>query len=425
MTLVEELTTQETEAAAALLLRRVGFGPTAADLDRVSQIGLPAFIDELFDPDANGVPDDGDPWSDMELNLLVESPEDIAETVMAWFVRMQDHSRPVSEWLAWFWHGHLVTSITVVRSPLGLAGQIRLFRDIGAGPLRALLRAITIDPAMLRYLDGNKNTGDAPNENYSRELLELFALGVGNYTEADVQAGAKALSGWTHQRKSLKTVFIDRRHDDTPQTYLGVDGVHDLDTVIDAVVNNPACPRFITRSLADAILGPGAAQDVLAEQATLFEADGLNVGPLIRRLADLALAGTVEPVVLAPVPWILALLRATDVRLNRRQLSRLLRSAGQVPMVPPNVSGWPSGDAWFSSSSTTARLEAARIIAQEASNDSLPLQAAKLGDLDQLARSLGRPEGFSTPTNNALMATDASGSTLLALALATPDLVIA
>ena len=218
-------TAAQTERAAAWVLRRVGFGATIEDLDRATTIGLEAFLEELFEPDAHGIPDDGNPWANLELSARIQSREDVRDTVLAWMQRMQMASRPVHEWLGWFWHGHLVSSISIVKSPLGMANQIQTFRKIGGGPLRALLRAITIDPAMLRYLDGNRNTGRAPNENYSRELLELFALGVGNYTEDDVLAGARALSGYTQRRGApLEVQFVNRRHDDTPTDLLGSGG---------------------------------------------------------------------------------------------------------------------------------------------------------------------------------------------------------
>jgi uncharacterized protein (DUF1800 family) len=425
MALAQTLSSTDTEIAAAWVLRRVGFGATAQDLSRAADIGLTAFLDELFEPDLKGVPDDGDPFSNLDLAIRVGSPQDVATGVFAWFDRMTTHNRPVTEWLAWFWHGHLVSSLSIVKSPAGMAKQISMLRDLGGGSMRPLLRAITIDPAMLRYLDGNRNTGRAPNENYSRELLELFALGVGNYTEADVLAGAKALSGWIQRRNApLDVQFIARRHDDTPQNYLGAGGVHDLDSVIDAVVAHPACPHFITQSLGAAVLGPTAISGLGSSIAETFKADDMRVRSLVRSLVELGIDGASEPIALSPIPWIVGAIRSTGARIPRRQLGKLVRSAGQVPMNPPNVSGWPTGDAWFSTSSTAARLEAARLIADATQLGSAPLEAADKVDLEALARSLGRPEGFSSSTANALLATETTGKTLLALALSTPEMVI-
>lgn len=412
------------EAAAAWVLRRVGFGATIGELERVADVGIDAFLDELFDPDGRGVPDDGDPWADVDVPLIIESPRDVAPAIAAWVDRFRFASRPTMEWLAWFWHGHLVSSFAKVRSPLRMVNQIRLFRELGAGPVQPLLRAITIDPAMLRYLDGGTSTGRNPNENYGRELLELFALGVGNYGEADVQAAARALTGWT-ARRSVEATFVPRRHDDSPQSFLSKEGVNDVDSVIAAVVEHPACPEFIAGAFAEVVLGPGVAAGVAATEASRFAADDLTVAPLLRRLVDRGLAGEYEPIVLTPLPWLVGAMRATEASLRPRELADVLRSSGQIPMVPPNVAGWPVGDAWLTSSATVARLDAAGVIADAASRDSAPLQAAEVDDLDQLARALGRPGGFSPTTADALLAADVTGRSLLALALSSPEMVIA
>jgi uncharacterized protein (DUF1800 family) len=414
----------DAEIAAAWILRRVGFGATVDDLERAADIGIEKFLDQLFDPDGQGIIDDGDPWAGIDVPLIIESPRDVAPSIAAWLDRFRTASRPTAEWMAWFWHGHLVSSFATVRSPRRMVNQIRLFRDLGAGPLQPLLGAITIDPAMLRYLDGGTSTGRNPNENYGRELLELFTLGVGNYTEADVQAAARALTGWTARRRAEESVFVPRRHDNSPQSFLGKEGVHDVDTVVEAIVEDAACPRFIVGALAEAVLGTGLAPETTSTEAELFAVNNLTVGPLVRRLVERGLAGASEPIVLTPVPWLVGAIRMTESTLDLRAMSRLLRSAGQIPLVPPNVAGWPTGDAWLTSSATVARLEASRVLADEAGRNSAPMVAAAAGDLDELARALGRPEGFSTTTNDALLDADVTGRSLLALALSTPELVI-
>ncbi len=414
----------EAEIAAAWVLRRVGFGATVADLERAADVGIALFLDELFDPEGQGLADDGDPWAGIDVPLILESPRDVAPSIAAWLDRFRTASRPTMEWLAWYWHGHLVSSFAKVRSPRRMVNQIRLFRELGAGPLQPLLQAISIDPAMLRYLDGGTSTGRNPNENYGRELLELFTLGVGNYTEADVQAAARALTGWTARRQSEESIFVPRRHDDSPQSFLGKEGVRNVDAVIEAVVAHEACAPFIVEALAEVVLGSGVAPSAAAAETAAFAADGLTIGPLVRRLVERGLAGEYEPIVLTPVPWLVGAMRATETTLGLRAMAGLLRSAGQVPLVPPNVAGWPNGDAWLTSSATVARLEASRVLADAAAELSAPMAAASTGDLDQLARALGRPEGFSTATADALFNADVSGRSLLALALSSPDLVI-
>ncbi len=412
-------------ATAATLLRRVGFGPSPTDLDRVEQIGLARFVDELFEPDSNQIPDDGDPWEGLDVPLRLEEPAQAAVVVAAWIDRFLTASRPLDEWLAWYWHGHLVTSLAIVRSPLGLVTQIRLFREHGAGSFPELLRAVTVDPAMLRYLDGATSTGRNPNENYARELLELFALGVGNYTEADVMAAAAALTGWVPSRTGASSRFVPFRHDDSPQTLLGVDGVHDVDSVIDAVTGHPACAPFVAASMAAAVLGTDHDPAVVGEASAQFLAADLTVTPLLRAVVDAGMRDGFPPLVLGTLGWVTAAIRATGASLRTRELADVLRGGEQVPFFPPNVAGWPGADIWLSSSVTTHRRAAAQRIAGAADRTGPASVAADAGDIDSLARALGRPGGFSESTVAALDSAGVSGSTLLALALSSPDMVMA
>jgi uncharacterized protein (DUF1800 family) len=149
------------------------------------------------------------------------------------------------------------------------------------------------------------------------------------------------------------------------------------------------------------------------------------VGPLVRRLVELGLDGVAEPVVLGPVAWTVWAIRCTGATPDPRRLFRALRAAGQVPLFPPNVAGWPPGDEWLSTSATTARLGVAIDVAEAAVLDGQARLAADARDLDALAWALGRPEGFSAVTADALAATGTSGSALLALALCAPEMVIA
>ena len=419
------MTVSEIERQAAWVLNRVGFGATTVDLDHAVEVGLDRFMGELFDPDSHGIDDDGDPWQGMDLPLLAKTPREGLPVIQAWLDRMLAASQPLTEWLAWFWHGHLVSSLASVRSPLSMADQIRLYRDLGSGDFRSLLRATSIDPAMLRYLDGDQSTGKNPNENFSREVLELFALGIGNYSEADVAAGALALTGWSRKRGESEVRFFPGRHDDSKHTYLGVAGVHDLDTVVDAIVGHDACGHFLVRTLAEQILGSTHAESAVAEETEQFVREGLVIRPLVRRLVEKgATPGRSDPQVVAPVRWLLGAVRATNAAVDSKQMVRLLRTAGQTPMLPPNVSGWPSGDAWLTTSGTVARLNMARAVAEAADNQSIAVQAADGESLGQLARSLGRPAGFSESTTAALLASGLAGRPLLSLALSTPDMVI-
>ncbi len=416
----------------AWLTRRAGFGLGPGDLDRLESQGVDAVLDDLVDPDGRGVAVAPDPWVGIDLSVdgqAAPAKKNRGEIPLAWIAAMASTPRPLEEWMRWFWHGHLVSTMRVVKSPALMVRQMQMFHDRGAGPFRDLLRAVTVDPAMLLYLDGNTNRKGAVNENYGREVLELFALGIGNFDESEVRVGAGAFTGFRVERKTGEARFDPRSHDDTPRRYLGVEGVHDVDTAIDAIVQHHACPAFVVGRLAKAILGEPTDPARLERLTTQFRDDGLVVRPTVRRLLEAGLDGAGVPLVWAPVPWFAAMVRATGAPIARisQPVGRQLQAAGQLPMDAPNVAGWPSGRAWLSSATTLARGAMAAIIADVAPMDGPALEAATAGDWTALADALGRPEGFTSPTQAALGAITASaqaGRTRLTVAMASPDMVV-
>ena len=277
---------------------------------------------------------------------------------------------------------------------------------------------------MLLYLDGGTSTGAQPNENYGRELLELFTLGIGNYGEDDVKAGAKALTGWMIDRRTGAATFAATRHDDNPQRYLGVDGVHDVDTVVAAVTANEACAPFIAGKLARTILGTNVDSGFVQELATTFAASGLDTRVLLRAILEAAAAGA-QPTFVQPVPWLVAAQRATGGTIASRPRLASLRAAGQLPMVPPNVAGWPLGPAWLGASTMVARYDMAGALAASTPAGNPALVAATSFDLDALAVALARPDGFTDATRGALAQVKNDPRAVIALALASPDLSIA
>lgn len=417
-------------AAVAWLHRRIGFGLAPGELDRLAALGADAVLHRLLDPDAQGVDAAPDPWADLDLRSYdptTATRDQRVAPIAAWLVAMASTPRPLHEWIRWFWHGHLVSTLRVVRHPALLVDQLRLFGERGLGDLAGLLRAVTIDPAMLLYLDGATNQRGAVNENYGRELLELFALGIGAYTEADVRAGATALTGWTVERGTGAARFVARRHDDTPQTYLGRSGVHDVDTVIDAVVDHPACAPFIAGRLARAILGPDVDAGLVDRLGRDFAAGGLQLRPLVQAILEAGLDGAGGALVQAPVPWLTSMVRATAAPVvpALTAAGRRLEPAGQVPMQPPSVAGWTGGRWWLTSSATVARLDMAAAVAAATPASSPPLVAAARADHGALASALGRPEGFVDGTLAGLReAAPAGARAVLAVAMAAPDVVL-
>jgi len=420
-------------AAVAWLARRVGFGLEQSQLDVWSAAGVDAVLDRWMPVGARPRPPD--PWAGLDLRVGrvagANRNEQAREAIGSWLQAMVETDRPFDEWMRWFWHGHFVSTIRVVRSAPFMVQQLRMFGELGLGDFRTLLKAVTLDAAMLVYLNGNTNAAGAINENYGREVLELFALGVGNYTEADVRAGATALTGWVVAYADGQPRLAPRRHDDTPQHYLGRDGVHDVDTVVDAIVEHPACAPFITGKLASAILGPDVDAGLVASLSRRFAASGLEIAPLVRSIVEAGLDGASRPLVLAPVPWTVQMIRATGVPYDRalRPLAPALRGAGQVPLDAPNVGGWPGGPNWLTTSATLARFDFAGQLATRVPSSTPALVAAASGDVGALADALARPEGFPAPAVAALRDLPDDGArrgvSRLTLAMAAPDLAVA
>ena len=299
--------------AVIWLHRRAGFGLTAAEVDAAATAGPAAELARLVDVDGAGGQPLVDPWDDGQLPLERTDKPSRLYAVNTWLDLMTTSAQPLVERMAWLWHGHFVSAFDKVKVGRLMVDQVRLFRHEGLGSFAALLRAVTIDPAMMLYLDLRTSTGSQPNENYAREVLELFTVGVGNYAEADVQAGARALTGWALADKATAH-FVARRHDDTAQHYLGRSGVHDLDTMVGAITAQPAMATFIARTVALDLLG-AAPDDLVGELAAGFTGSGLDVRTLVRATLQAGLDGASAPIVVGPVPWLVWARRVTGAQL--------------------------------------------------------------------------------------------------------------
>jgi len=403
--------------AVAWLHRRAGFGLPPAKLREAVDRGAASELDRLLGEAAPST----DLWDD---SLLPYDPRDRPSrqyAINGWLATMIGTDRPLVDRVAWMWHGHFVSALDKVKIARLMVIQARLFRSAGLGNFRELVRAVTLDPAMLLYLDLRDSTGGQPNENYARELLELFTMGEGNFSEEDVQAGALALTGWTLQREGGVT-FVPRRHADVSVHYLGVDGVHDLDTAIDAVMAYEALPLFIASTIAQELLGI-AAEPLVERLAAEFVESDFDIRSLVQAILHAGLTGETAPVVLAPVPWFVMACRVTGARPTSKVV-QLLRAAGQLPMLPPNVAGWPGGPAWFGANSLVARANLAALIAAATPAGEV-LAAAEGDDSALLATVLGLPiDDFSDESIAALAAAPA-GADRLAVALITPEFLIA
>ncbi|MEV1289462.1 DUF1800 domain-containing protein [Micromonospora sp. NPDC049679] len=399
--------------AAAHLLRRTTFGPTAAQVDAAERAGVDATLAALLAPTgpdlgaaATPIPALGpDPYAALSGKSTREQRQQAqqqrrqqVQTITQWWIsRLVAADHQLSEKLVFFWHGHWATSVQKVKSAALMLRQQETFRRYGRGDFGVLVTAMVHDPALIFWLDGQRSTRQAPNENLARELMELFTLGIGNYTEDDVKAGARALTGWVVERTSGEARFNQRRHDSEPKTIFGRTAAFDADSYADLLVRQPASATFLARRLWFRF-GSGEPMTAATEQRlTSAYGAGRDVTALLRALfRDPAFAGTAGGLVKQPVEWAVGAMRQLGITVtaldgqSRKQLTNVANGLDQVLFRPPSVGGWPAGTAWLTTSSTQARLRAAAVLAGLASTTVLDRLAAApaAGRVDALARLL-------------------------------------
>jgi uncharacterized protein (DUF1800 family) len=304
---------------------------------------------------------------------------------------------PLVEKMALFWHGHFVSGNDKVNDMAALWHQVATYRAHAFGPLRPLAQAMAVDPAMLTYLDNRLNNAGAPNRNFARELFELFLLGVGNYTEADVLASARAWTGHTVDPATGQHQFRPDRHDAATKTLFGVTAAFDGPDVIDLVFDHPVvrvtCARFLARKLFAFFAHPAPDEPVVAELAAVLLANDFDIAALLRALFlhpafhdPAARHGLVR----TPVEWCVALLRATGLSAADTHPEWLLGRMGQAPFVPPNVAGWGANEYWLTTAAASARADHAAFVAWKVREAGLLDVVASLPAADAVALVLGR-----------------------------------
>ena len=283
--------------------------------------------------------------------------------VARWFgQRMLTTARPLEEKLALFWHGHFATDNEKVRDYRKLMVQWELFRRLGNGNLRDLLLGISQDPAMLIYLDGQTNVKGHPNENFARELFELFSLGVGHYTEHDIQEAARAFTGWGLEHNQ----FVKRAalHDDEAKTVFGSTGTFDGEHIINLLLEHPACAPFIVRKLYRFFVREDIAPTLEAQLAARLRERHYDLAPLLETIflsRDFYSAASVATQIKSPVHLVISTYKKLGVKtIPGRPRLGVTAVLGQQLGAPPNVAGWPGGRTWITPSTLLQRQNFAR-----------------------------------------------------------------
>jgi len=392
------------DLAVGHLLRRAGFGLSAEDAEEYRSLGFEGALRRLLDeldapPPRDPAGDDGKPFDRYEPGAIQQ----------VWLDRMAGGRAPLAEKLALFWHGHFATSDQKIREPVLMWRQYLLFRTYGAGRFRELVRRVSRDVAMIRWLDGNANRKGHPNENYARELQELFTLGIGNYTERDIREVARAFTGWGSRHHDF--VFNSKFHDDGEKTVHGETGRLGGDDVVRILTSRPACHRFIAGKLLRFFSHPDPARDEVEAVATVLkrtDGDVRSALLVLFRSPSFRAAGRRRALVKGPVEYLVGAMRATGMRTTPLWAHGSLERMGQILFRPPSVKGWPSGPTWLTTSGMVERLKAARRIAE-----ARPNAAARIVEL----AFDGELPGALAP----LLEDKADGKERIALALSSPE----
>ena len=434
--------------AAARLVRRTGFGATGAEVDAAVKAGPTAFVNSALATssalDAGGK---ATPTPSFEAVARVgksaptvdrqkanaQRRDQMAALTSWWLRRMVAVHEPFEEKLTFCWHNHFATSAAKVRSASLMVAQNSSLRRLGRADFHTMTQAMLIDPAMLFWLDGEKNTVNGANENLAREFMELFALGHGDgYTEDDVRNGARALTGWRID-PSGAAVLKPRLHDETSKTVLGVTGNLDQVGFGDAVLARPASAAFVATRTYHQFVSDNDPDSATVARLVAAYGPGRDLNALLRTMfTDRSFVSAANSLVIGPVEWLVGVVRALAVPVSddnaasdgiaAKKLLAVLRRLGQLPFYPPDVSGWPSGQAWMSTAAAGARLQVAAQLARTADLSAVTETGAS-DRIDAVGYHLGVGR-WSDRTVAALKPQVANPATLFAIAVNSPEYIV-
>ena len=377
-------------AKAAHLLNRAGFGGTPDEIQKLVSLGHEGAVSHLIDyekiPDPTADPDwahpdpgkaerrraarNATPERRQELQKQERQMENqrILELRGWWLRRMAKGPRPFQEKMTLFWHGHFATSFEKVHDSYYMWRQNELFRRLATGNWLELLTEAGKDPAMLVWLDQAQSRKEHPNENYAREVMELFSLGQGHYTEKDITEAARALTGWSLEPNAQKFIYRPFFHDNGEKTILGKTGNMDGDDFIHQIIAQPQSAIFITGKIWNFFAGEMPSPELNSDLADFFRQSGNNIKPLMRvifSLEDFYSPQVVRNEVKSPVQWLVGSCRMLQCELPPPLIStNLLRGLGQDLFAPPNVKGWDGGLAWITTNNLLARYNQAALLAE-------------------------------------------------------------
>lgn len=431
------LSADQERLAISRLFHRFGFGVRPGEFDRAVKSGLEATKKNLLTrpttvqinadllsltvDDLGPRPTPGT-FANTEYSIKIRSQ--IKEMTLWWLDQMVTTDYSLNEKMTWFWHGHWATSVEKLNFALPMYKQNLTLRSGALGNFSTLSKSMYNDGALQFWLDGQENTAKAPNENLSREFMELFTLGVGRYTEDDVKALARVFTGMQVQRTNGITVFNPRRHDNSSVSLLGTNQLFSAEQAIDFIVNRDDSSRFIYERLWYRFISSSD------ELPTNIRRDAFANRDTFAAVSDLInseyLYSPKYPMVKSPVEWFVAVCRTLNITPSKAKNANVLLSGlqklAQVPFAPPNVGGWPAGELWLTSASAQFRLTLTEALLKN--SDLADLKRVGLAQrVKYLQDSLGVYQ-WSKRTSDALNVARTEPARLFLLAVNSPEYVV-
>lgn len=364
----------------ARLVHRFGFGPKPGEFEKLVASGFESAATQyLVSPtkdafaDSQPAPKVSDQGKRPAANsaeivaYATEKRAQISALTMWWLDRMVLSEHSLRERMTWFWHGHWATSLSKVDDALPMYLQNQTLRRFALENFADMSRAMVNDGALIYWLDGQSNTVKAPNENLSRELMELFTLGVNRYSENDVKETAKALTGYRVDKSSGKVTYFPAQHFSGTISFLGATGNFDANSLSDFLVKRDDSAQFITERIWYRFI---SSMNPLSDPNLKSKFQDRKISTLIQSMGNhSALNEANNSMVKSPVDWFVSVCRALSITPSQFSNTALIRNnlnlLGQLPFYPPNVGGWPVDQAWLSASAAQYRITFALALVKE------------------------------------------------------------
>lgn len=355
----EPVVTLDTERSRiGHLLRRAGFGANEQELSQFTAMGVSATVDYLVDFEKTDDSALETRLSGINLNL-----DYLVDLQRWWFLRMIYTKRPLQEKMVLFWHGLLTSGYSKVGRGPYMYTQNQTLRKLCVGRYDDLLKAIARDPAMLIWLDSQVNKKATPNENFARELMELFSMGIGNYTEGDVRESARAFTGWLISKGAF--YFNVNQHDNDLKLFLGRTGNFDGDDIINIIMEQPVTAEFISRKLFSFFAYDDPSPEVVSSLASTFRDTKYSIREVMRQILtspEFYSAKAYRTKIKSPAELVAATVRTLNIGTDAAGLPGFADRMSQSLFNPFDVSGWPGGAVWINSNTLLQRLNFANTV---------------------------------------------------------------